>query len=117
MPIFLPRNILISFSPSADSSVPSKYTRPDRNAFCGRRSGIALTVTDLPLPDSPTMPSTSPLCIENETPRTAKTSMRFPSRKTVKVTERFSTERKLRAAGYTLCTSGADTEEIESFLG
>src|SRR3954471_21994949 len=50
-------------------------TSPSNTAFGSRiRRMIDMTVTLLPDPDSPTMPSTSPGAMSNETPSTARTS-------------------------------------------
>src|SRR5579862_1343341 len=49
-------------------SVPSNVILPDAGAC---RPAIARNKVDLPLPDSPTMPSVSPLAKPNETPLTA----------------------------------------------
>jgi len=42
-------------------SIPSKVAVPVMSAVRGRRPMIDFIVTDLPEPDSPTMPSASPL--------------------------------------------------------
>jgi hypothetical protein len=44
---------------------------PVTRAFSGSRPIKAITVIDLPLPDSPTRPSDSPACSEKLTSRTA----------------------------------------------
>ena len=54
--------------PSANTSRPSKTTRPSVGG-CSRR--MVFTSVDLPQPDSPTMPSTSPWRMSRLTPSTA----------------------------------------------
>src|SRR6266851_4000432 len=70
-----PRIPCISDSLSFVRSVPSYMTRPPTTRPGGGISRIRLSaVTDLPLPDSPTMPSVSPALSSNETPSTAFTT-------------------------------------------
>src|SRR5690625_7459150 len=67
----LPRCLLISLSdrPSRDS--PARVTSPPTWAFSDSRPMTAIEVTDLPDPDSPTVPSTCPGYRSKLTPRTA----------------------------------------------
>ena len=65
--------------------LPRKRATPPEDGW--RRSRV-LAIVDLPLPDSPTMPSVSPACRSKETPRTASTAF-SPGRRYV--TCRFST--------------------------
>ena len=44
------------------SSWPRKRTEPAMRAFFGNRPMTAIELTDLPEPDSPTMPIASPAC-------------------------------------------------------
>ena len=58
--MFLPRMRVSSLSVRPSSSSPRNLTEPVTRAFFGSRPITAIEVTDLPEPDSPTMPSTSP---------------------------------------------------------
>ena len=94
---FVPR---ISRSRSPDSpttSVPSRITAPRVVAVSGRSPRIDRAVTVLPLPDSPTIASTSPGRTSSETSRTACTSP--PSIEKVTSRSRISTARPLPASG------------------
>ncbi len=85
----LPRiaDICLSFLPM--SSWPSNMIDPVTLAFSSRRPMIASDVTDLPEPDSPTMPSVRPGSRSKLTPRTAST---VPASE-AKLTRRSRTER------------------------
>src|SRR5258708_5762738 len=70
-----PRIPCISDSLSFVRSLPSYITRPLTTRPGGGISRIRLSaVTDLPLPDSPTMPSVSPALSSKDTPSTAFTT-------------------------------------------
>ncbi len=74
MDILLPRSRSISRSEAVSSSLPSSRISPSilvRNGSC--RPRIVRLVTDLPDPDSPTMPSVLPLARSKESPSTALT--------------------------------------------
>ena len=58
---------------SASTSSPSSRICPSIAVFSGRRRRIAPAIVDLPQPDSPARPSTSPFSIWRSTPRTAGT--------------------------------------------
>jgi hypothetical protein len=60
MAIFRPRIFAYSFSVLPSSSSPRKRTEPEIFAVLGSSPSTAMDVTDLPEPDSPTMPSESP---------------------------------------------------------
>src|SRR5215218_590182 len=68
-----PDRFLLKPTPSASSVLTRPYTsiRPDVG---GRIPAIVRTSVDLPAPFPPTMPSTVPCGIQNETPFTASTS-------------------------------------------
>ena len=67
-----PQKFLICSLDSVSSSSPSIFTLPERCTFLPRSKPIAARdITVFPEPDSPTMPTLSPLRIESETPRTA----------------------------------------------
>ena len=71
---FVPRTSR-SFSPERPTtSVPARITAPRAVAVSGRRPRIDRAVTVLPLPDSPTIASTSPGRTSSDTSRTACTS-------------------------------------------
>jgi len=74
-----PRRLFISCSERDVSSVPSKRIEPwaMRPVSGGIRRRMESAVTDLPQPDSPTMPRVSPRATSNDTPSTARTT---PSR-------------------------------------
>ncbi len=55
-----PRTVFSSASAAPSSSWPRKRTEPETCAVRGSSPITASDVTDLPEPDSPTMPSTSP---------------------------------------------------------
>ena len=74
MPMSLPRNACQSRSDSPTSSRPRNRIEPVTAAVRGSRPMIACAETDLPHPDSPTTPSTSPARTSNETCRTACTT-------------------------------------------
>src|SRR5699024_12442686 len=69
--ISLPRIFDISLSVLPMSSWPRSFTEPVTFAYSGSRPIIAMEVTDLPEPDSPTMPSVRPGKRSKSTPRTA----------------------------------------------
>ena len=71
MAIPVPRTLVSCFSFRTSSSRPWKRMDPLTVALFGRRPMVASAVTDLPDPDSPTMPSTSPGAMEKSMPRTA----------------------------------------------
>ena len=76
--ICLPRTSSSALSDIVVSSRSSKRIEPDTTRPGGcTRPMIESDVTDLPQPDSPTIPSTDPSSTSNETPSTACTS---PSR-------------------------------------
>ncbi len=58
MPV--PRTLVSCFSFRPRSSRPPKRMEPRTLALLGSNPMVASAVTDLPDPDSPTMPSTSP---------------------------------------------------------
>jgi hypothetical protein len=58
--ILLPRTSVYSFSVMPSSSLPRNRTDPAMRAFLGNRPMSAIELTDLPEPDSPTMPMASP---------------------------------------------------------
>jgi hypothetical protein len=78
MPMPGPRTRRISRSPSASSSSPWNRIEPaaTRAGGFGSRPMIESAVTLLPLPDSPTMPSTSPSATSNPMSSTAGSSPR-----------------------------------------
>src|SRR5262245_37274370 len=84
-----PRTSSSRFSDSFVRSRPSNSIEPDTISAggFGSRPMIDSAVTDLPQPDSPTMPSVSPLSTEKLTPSTARTA---PSR-VMKYVRRSST--------------------------
>src|SRR5688572_18114342 len=84
-----PRTWRISVSGSASRSRPWNNTRPPVIFPGSWRRIIENAVTDLPLPDSPTSPSVSPLRTSNDTSLTATTGAVFDS----KTVRRFSTLR------------------------
>ena len=69
---------------------------------------IASAVSDLPDPDSPTMPTTSPRRIENDTPRTGSIGPAAPG----KVTRRSRTSSTV-SAGAAASVSDACPEPVE----
>ncbi len=71
-----PRRRFIASSLSAVSSSPSKRIEPEamRPVSVGIRRRMESAVTDLPQPDSPTMPRVSPRASSNDTPSTARTT-------------------------------------------
>src|ERR1051326_7858379 len=79
IPIWLPRTSSSSRSESVVSSRPSKRIEPEtiRAGGVGSSRTIESAVTDLPQPDSPTMPSVRPASTLKLTPSTACTT---PSR-------------------------------------
>ena len=85
----LPRTGMRRFSFNPRSSEPLKRTEPLTRAFLGSRPIVAMAVTDLPEPDSPTMPSTSPGESSALSPLTAWTVPSLVG----KSTNRFSTLR------------------------
>src|SRR3954471_8029958 len=90
MAIFLPRIFSRERGSSLSRSLwPAKRADPPIRAVLGSSPMMASDVTDLPEPDSPTMPSTSPGCRPKETPRTARTTPSSLGKSTV----RFSTSR------------------------
>ena len=93
MPIRFPRIARISLSGSLSRSLPSKITSPPamRPGGLGMSRMIDRLVTDLPEPDSPTMPSVSPRNTSNDTPSTALTTRPSSS----KYVRRFLTERSV----------------------
>src|SRR6266852_3352141 len=100
-----PRISRISPSETLVRSRPLKMTLP-LTIFPGRWRRMTLrAVTDLPLPDSPTMPSVSPGLSSNETPSTALTS---PSL-VLKTVWRSCTSRRV-----SLICGGATSAGIES---
>ena len=80
----LPLTGISLFSLRPNSSVSLKRTEPVTRAFLGRRPMVAIAVTDLPDPDSPTMPRTSPGERSVVTPRTALTTPSFVGKSTVR---------------------------------
>src|SRR5579862_4471161 len=80
----LPLTGISRFSLSPSNSVSLKRTEPVTRAFLGSRPMVAMAVTDLPDPDSPTMPRTSPGERSVVTPRTARTSPSFVGKSTVR---------------------------------
>jgi hypothetical protein len=87
MAICAPHMWRISLAPVASSSRPSNLTLPVRVALLGVRPMIERDSTDLPEPDSPTMPSVLPRLTVNDTLLTARTKPRSE----VNVVERSST--------------------------
>ncbi len=80
----LPRSFDRSSSPLPMSSSPCSLIDPVSVAVSGSRPMIASDVTDLPEPDSPTMPSTSPAARSKLTPRTARTAPASEGKLTVR---------------------------------
>ena len=76
MAIWVPQKWRRSALDSERTSLPSKLTPPVMFAVRGRMFMIERTSTDLPEPDSPTMPSVSPRSRVNETSSTARKSPR-----------------------------------------
>jgi hypothetical protein len=74
--ISLPRMRRISLSLALTRSLPLNRTRPPtmRPGGEGMSRMMALQVTLLPEPDSPTMPRVPPRSSENDTPSTARTT-------------------------------------------
>src|SRR3954452_14944612 len=71
----LPRIWRSSASDICSRSLPSKMISPEMRALEARVSPISvIEETDLPEPDSPTIPSVSPLSTEYEMPSTAFTT-------------------------------------------
>ena len=66
-----PHRARISSFGRPEISLPSKWTDPVRSAVLGNRPMIERDSTDLPEPDSPTMPSVRPRSRRRETPPTA----------------------------------------------
>ena len=101
-----PRRPFIASSPSVVSSSPSNLIEPAamRPVSGGIRRRIESAVTDLPQPDSPTMPSVSPRARSNDTPSTARTT---PSR-VLNWVWRSRTSRMLPEAALTGASPGAD---------
>jgi hypothetical protein len=103
MAIPVPRMVFSCFSFIVRSSRPWKRMDPRTCALLGNRPIVARAVTDLPEPDSPTMPSTSPGARERSMPRTAWTTPSFVG----KSTSRRST-----------CRAGSATQALTRlFLG
>ena len=69
-----PRSFTSSESLQVATSMPSTTTLPEVGV---RRRTRCLSVTDLPVPDGPTMQSTSPFSTENETPFRTGTPLNF----------------------------------------
>ena len=84
-PMPAPRTLRISGSGNCARSRPWNSTRPPatRPGGCSRPM-IEKAVTDLPLPDSPTSPSVSPLRISNDTSLTATTGRGLTSNTVVR---------------------------------
>ena len=80
---------------SSRMSFPSSSIRPVIFVFAGSRRRIAPAIVDLPQPDSPAKPSTSPRSTSRSTPRTAGTSPPVVRYSTL----RSRTERTLIARG------------------
>ena len=74
--MLLPRISRRSSGDMALMSMPSNMTPPSTWALAGRYPIMAKATVDLPQPDSPTKPSTSPRAISSSTPRTARTAPR-----------------------------------------
>ena len=93
MPMRLPRTARISSSVSVSRLRPSNITSPltMRPGGVGMSRMIDRLVTDLPDPDSPTMPRVSPRSRSNDTPSTALTTRSSSS----KYVRRFLTERSI----------------------
>src|SRR5215217_8459034 len=81
-----PRSARISASLLSKMLLPSNSTRPRgiSPGGSGIRRMIALAVTDLPEPDSPTRPKVWPRSIEKDTPSTAVRSPRRRRKRTVR---------------------------------
>ena len=73
MAIFAPRYLRASLASSPMSSVPRNVADPEIWAVLCSSPITASIVTDLPDPDSPTTPSTSPAWTTRSFPRTAYT--------------------------------------------
>ena len=69
----------MTFGLALRTSLPSNFTLPVRWAFDGTRPMIERDSTDLPQPDSPTMPIVLPRWSVKDTPRTAWTLPRSES--------------------------------------
>ena len=80
----VPRNLLRSVGESLASSRPASVTEPVTLPGHGMSCESAMAVIVLPLPDSPTIASFSPLAIENETPRTTSTGPLAPGNVTTR---------------------------------
>ncbi|MGY3538813.1 hypothetical protein ACVIIY_003033 [Bradyrhizobium sp. USDA 4515] len=90
MPIRLPLMRRISSIGRWSIRVPDSSISPPEMRPGGSMSPItARPVTDLPAPDSPTTPSTSPLAMSNDTPLMA----RKVARRVTNSTSRLRTER------------------------
>src|ERR1700758_2482203 len=81
----LPRTGMSRFSLRPGISVSLKRTEPDTRALFGSNPIVAIAVTDLPDPDSPTMPSTSPGASSALTPLTAWTVPSLVGKSTVRL--------------------------------
>src|SRR3712207_6230783 len=102
MPMRLPRTLRISSGGRLSIRAPeSQISPPAMRPGGSMRPITAEPVTDLPAPDSPTTPSTSPLAMSKETPSMA---FRTPRRVT-NSTRRSRTE---RTGGVTIGASDAD---------
>src|SRR6185437_12446517 len=94
-PISLPRMRRIAASGRSSMRRPSNRMRPPAMKPGGSsRRMMAAPVSDLPAPDSPTTPSTSPAPIDSEIPSTA---VMVP-RRVAKATRRSSTSSSFRSA-------------------
>src|SRR5687768_13801807 len=105
-----PRRSSSFFSGSLVSSLPSKTTVPP-TIFAGGlgiRPMMESAVTDLPQPDSPTMPSVFPRSSEKLTPSTARTS---PSR------VKKCVDRSVTSSSATLRLPSARVERVAQAVG
>ncbi len=90
MPMRAPRNLRISSGGALSMRCPPSRTSPPVMRPGGSSRPItAAPVSDLPAPDSPTTPSTSPAAMSNDTPSTATSLPRRPR----KATSRLRTDR------------------------
>ena len=80
MPV--PRTLVSCFSLRPRISRPWKRMEPRTSALLGSSPMLASAVTDVPEPDSPTMPRTSPAASVKSTPRTAWTTPSFVGKST-----------------------------------
>src|SRR5215470_5880332 len=100
MPMRLPRILRASSGGKSSMRRPLKRTSPPTTRPGGSSSPMmAAPVSDLPAPDSPTTPSTSPGAMSNDTPSTAM-SVR---RRVGKATRRSRTERTGSLTGLFRC--------------